>query len=262
MQNRLRRLRGFILDMDGVLYRGHTPLPGAGEFLSHLGDKAVPYILATNNSTQTPQVFAQRLQNMGLSVSPDRILTSAQASAMYLAQKLPSGSPVYALGGPGVKEALVAQGFTLAEDNAQAVVVGMDRDLTYERLKTATLLIRRGAMFIGTNPDVTYPTEEGMVPGAGALLAALEVATGQKPVVIGKPEPTLFRLALERLGTTPQETGCIGDRLETDILGGHRAGLATILILSGVAQREDLVAAPIQPDFVFERLADLDRILF
>lgn len=260
--NLLHRLRGFILDMDGVLYRGHQALPGAKEFLGNLEANQLRYILATNNSTQTPKGFAAKLSSLGLEVSPSRILTSAQAAALFLAQKLPRGAAVYTMGGEGIAQALREQGFILAKDKARAVVAGMDLDLSYERLKTATRLIRQGALFIGTNPDRTYPTEEGLVPGAGAVLAALEAASGISPIIIGKPEPHLFQIALERLGTPPPETGCIGDRLETDILGGKKAGLITILLLSGVARREEIESAPAPPDFVFQSLIELSEALF
>jgi 4-nitrophenyl phosphatase len=221
--------------MDGVLYRGERPLPGAKEFLERLEARGKPYILVTNNSSRTPQEYVAKLRAMGIEVREERILTSALATAEYLSQVLPPGVPIYVIGERGLQQAVSERGFVLAEQGVRAVVAGMDR-----QLKLATLAIRAGALFIGSNPDISFPAEEGIVPGAGAVLAAIEVASGVKPVVMGKPEPGLFTAALGRIGASPQETAIIGDRLETDILGGQRCGLTTILVLTGISQEEDL----------------------
>ena len=165
---------------------------------------------------------------------------------------------MYAIGMDGVREALAKQGFVLSEgDGAAAVVVGIDWNVTYEQLKRASLLIRAGAIFVGTNPDATYPAPEGIIPGNGALLAAIETATGVKPIVVGKPEPILYQQAIQRLGTPPDAIAALGDRLETDILGGIRAGVKTILVMSGVTTPEQLAASEYRPDWVFEDILDL-----
>jgi 4-nitrophenyl phosphatase len=163
---------------------------------------------------------------------------------------------VYAIGEEGLRVALQKKA-TLVEREADFVVVGMDSELTYEKLRVATLLIRSGARFIATNPDRTLPTEEGLVPGNGAALAALEAATGVAPFVVGKPEPAVFDLALDRMGIGKEGVAVIGDRLETDILGGQKAGLATILVLSGATSRPELENSPLKPDFVFENVRQL-----
>ncbi len=257
----LHSIKSLIIDMDGVLYRGRRPLPGAREFLQHLEERETAYILVTNNSTRTPEEYIAVLKEMGIEISPRRILTSALATADYLRNLLPQGARLYPIGEEGLYSALAAQGFQFGERGVGAVVVGMDRQVTYEKLKTATLAIRRGARFVGTNPDKSFPAEEAIVPGTGAILAAIEAATGVQPTVIGKPEPALFQMALQSMGATEEETAVIGDRLETDILGGQRCGLTTILVLTGISQRQDLEASDIKPDYVFQSLTQLVHAL-
>ena len=255
----LRRIHTLLIDMDGVLYRGHERLPGAREFLSTLSHEKVPFILATNNSTLTLAQYVDKLAAMGIEVTRDHILTSGQASALYLSQVVSSTARVYAIGEEGLLSALKEQSFQLTDRDIEYVVVGMDRHLTWDKLRVATLAIRAGATFIGTNPDTTLPTEEGLVPGNGAGLAALEVATGVSPLIIGKPEPTLLTLAMEKLGVARESTAIIGDRLETDILGGKNAGIATILVLSGITQANELAKSTYQPDLVFEDIEHLHQ---
>lgn len=255
----LSSIRNLIIDMDGVLYRGRRPLPGAKEFLHHLEERYTAYILVTNNSTRTPEEYVAVLKEMGIDVVPERILTSALATADYLGNLLPQGARLYLIGEEGLYSALAAQGFEFGKGDIEAVVVGMDRQLTYEKLKTATIAIRQGARFVGANPDKSFPAEEATLPGAGAILAAIVAATDVKPTIIGKPEPTLFQMALQRMGATEKETGVIGDRLETDILGGQRCGLTTILVLTGISQQQDLETSDIKPDYVFQDLIHLDE---
>jgi len=193
---------------------------------------------------------------MGIAVKESDILTSAQATALYLEKVAPPGARVYAIGEEGLRTAL-SEKYVLTAEGADFVVVGMDSKLTYEKLRIATLSIRGGAKFIATNPDKTLPTEEGLIPGNGAILAALEAATGMAPFVVGKPEPAIFDLALAKMGVGKEGAAVIGDRLETDILGGRRAGLITILVLSGATNREGLENSSIKPDFVFEDVKQL-----
>ncbi len=248
----LRAIKSFVIDMDGVLYRGQEPLPGAQDFLNHLQEQGVPFILATNNSTRTPRQYVAKLRAMGIEVTEHHILTSAQAAALYLSQIAPPRAKVYVIGEDGLISAVEEQGFLSADKDVDLVVAGLDSQLTYEKLKIATLAIRAGASFIGTNPDTTLPSEEGLVPGSGAILAALEAATGVPPLIIGKPQPILLRLAMEKLGVTPDCTAIIGDRLETDILGGKEVDLITVLVLTGISDREELETSPFQPDLVFD----------
>ena len=256
----LRSIKNFIIDMDGVLYRGRQPLAGAQEFLNHLRRQGVPFILATNNSTLTPTQYVAKLAAMGVEVVEEHILTSAQATAMYLSQVAPPRAKVHVIGEEGLFSAMKEQGLLIADKGVDFVVVGMDRQLTYDKLKTATLAINAGATFIGSNPDTTLPSEEGLVPGNGATLAALEAATGVSPLIIGKPQPILLRLAMEKLGVTSDCTAIIGDRLETDILGGKEVGLTTILVLTGISDREELETSPFYPDLVFDDIGHFCQV--
>jgi 4-nitrophenyl phosphatase len=249
---KLSSIENLIIDMDGVLYRGRERLPGARAFLAYLVEEEVPFILATNNSTLTPQQYVTKLAAMDIHVTEERILTSGQASALYLAKVASPGTRVYAIGENGLFTALKEQGFQLANEDVRYVVVGMDRKLTWNKLTIAALAIRAGATFIGTNPDTTLPTERGLVPGTGAGLAALEAATEVSPLVIGKPQPTLLELAMRRMGVDRNGTAIVGDRLETDILGGKNASLTTVLVLSGITQPEELEGSAYQPDLVFQ----------
>lgn len=258
----LREISAFIIDMDGVLYRGNTAIPGARDFVSALEETGRKFLLLTNNSSLTPAQYEAKLANMGIKVPKEKIFTSAQATALYLRTIAGAGAKVFLIGMDGIREALLAEGFTLSEDkDVDFVVVGIDFNLSYEKLKRATLAIRAGATFIGTNPDKTLPMEEGLYPGNGAILAALEASTGAKPVIVGKPSPLIFEMALKRLGSFPEETAVVGDRLETDILGAHQAGLKGILVLSGVTDRNSLASAELKPDLVFESVKDLAEAL-
>lgn len=250
--------------MDGVLWRGETPMPGLVAFFSSLRRLGITFVLATNNASRTPEQYLAKLAGMGVQAARDEILTSAQAAALYLSRRSKNGARVFAIGEQGVREALLEQGFSLCglyETEAQFVVVGMDRGLSWDKLASATLNIRAGAAFVGTNPDVTLPTERGLTHGNGAILAALQTATGVAPTIIGKPEPIMYHTALARLGGSPADTAAVGDRLETDILGAKRAGLPSILVLSGVTSREQLDGADVQPDWVFDDIAALTEAL-
>jgi 4-nitrophenyl phosphatase len=256
----LRRIGHLIIDMDGVLYRGSEAIPGTAGFIEFLRERGIGFVLATNNATRTPQQFVDKLAAMGVEVRVGEVLTSSQATAGYLAGIAPPGARVFAVGMDGLWTALREAGFSLVEEGAEFVVVGMDFAVCYERLAQAALQIRAGARFIGTNPDRTFPSERGIVPGAGSLLALLEAATDIKPTVIGKPETAMIEQALARLRAQAVTTAILGDRLETDILAGQRAGLCTWLVLSGVTSRAMLEDSQIQPDLVFDDVADLHAV--
>ena len=264
-------IKSLIIDLDGVLYRGDQAIVGAREFISLLQREGVPFLLLTNNSTRTPGQYVTRLARMGIAIRESDVLTSAQATALYLDRIARPGARVYAIGEEGLRAALEEKyttfpsppcegGSDVVETGADFVVVGMDTGLTYEKLRVATLLIRGGARFIATNPDKTLPTEEGLIPGNGAIIAALKAATGVAPFVVGKPEPAIFDLALARMGVGKEGMAVIGDRLETDILGGQRAGLSTILVLSGATSRQELENSSIKPDLVFEGVGQLHEV--
>ncbi len=254
----LRSLRAFMFDMDGVVYLGNQVFPGSAAFLAGLRRRHVPFIFVTNNSTTPPAQVAERLNQMGITAGVSDVLTSSQVTAAVLAAETPR-CRVFVLGEHGVAAALIEAGLPLTDDyrEAEAVVVGMDRDLTYNRLRDAALAIRRGARFIATNADRTLPDEVGEIPGAGALVAALVAATDVQPVVVGKPEPAIFQHALARLGTAAGQTAFVGDRPETDVVGGQRAGLRTVGVLSGVGTAAAFAALRPPPDWVFADLAAL-----
>jgi 4-nitrophenyl phosphatase len=254
-------LDGLILDMDGVLWRGPEPMPGLTSFFATLERLAMPFVLATNNSTGSAAQYAVRLAQMGVEIPPERIITSASATADYLLEQGEPGAPVYVMGGDGLEAVLRSRGFRLTAEGARFVVVGLDRSITYDRLATAMRLIGEGARFIGTNPDCTFPTPEGLRPGAGTMLAAVSAASGVAPTIVGKPEPPMIQQALRALGTAPERTAMVGDRLDTDILAGKKAGIRTILLLSGVTRREQVDGSEIQPDWILDDIRALGAAL-
>lgn len=250
------RIKGVLFDMDGVIYRNSLALPGARELLGWLEERGTPYACITNNASQLPGQYAARLRAMGILVSPERILTSALVANSYLRGIAPQGTPVYAIGMDGLQSLLFDDGyFAREESEPQYVVVGADFEVTYAKLRTACFAIRKGARFIGTNPDVTFPTEQGLAPGVGAIIAALQAATGVAPFILGKPQPTIFRSGMELLGSAPAETLMVGDSIVTDIPGAAALGMPTAFVLSGVSSADELAASPIQPDAVFDDLA-------
>jgi 4-nitrophenyl phosphatase len=253
--------RAFLLDLDGVVYTGSTPLPGAAAFCAYLLASGRRFQCITNNSTLTAEQFATRLGGMGIPVSPEQVLTSSEATAVRLQQRLAPGARVLAIGEEGLVRALLAHGFRLVERDPEVVVCGLDRRLTYARLTRACFALREGVPLIATNPDLSLPTEEGFFPGNGATLAYLQAATGAQPEVIGKPQATMLQVAMERIGSQPGETAMVGDGLLTDIPAGRRAGVLTVLVLTGVSRRADLATTPAQPDFVFESLPELVEAL-
>jgi 4-nitrophenyl phosphatase len=253
----LTTIRALIVDMDGVLWRGPQPIGDLPAIFSRAGQRGWRIVLATNNATRSAAQYLERLAGLGVSLEPWQIVNSSLAAAHYLQQRHPQGGPVYIIGEEGLVSTLAEHGFYAAEQNVLAVIAGMDRQLTYEKLRCATLLIRSGAPFIGTNPDRSFPTPEGQVPGAGAILAALEAATDVAPVIIGKPAPGLYQVALERLGVPPAHTLVVGDRLETDIAGGQALGCRTALVLSGVTTPAQAQTWTPAPDLLLPDLASL-----
>jgi len=260
MAIQLARIRNLLIDMDGVLYRGQTALPGAAELIAFLEERGLGYLLVTNNATMSQAQFSAKLHKMGIAVPAEAIMTSSLATASYLATLAPAGTKVNVVGEEALVKELEKRGFVIAGRDAQYVVCGLDKTLTFEKLMTATIAIRNGAVFIGTNADKTYPLEKDIIPGAGSILASLIAATDVQPIVIGKPEPAMFQQSLAALNAKAEETAMLGDRPETDILGGHRAGLATILVLTGVSTREGVAQYEVQPDLIVEDLPALIRL--
>lgn len=256
----LHDIKALIIDMDGVLWLENTPLPGLVAFFDFLRRRNIAFVLATNNASKTPGQYVEKLARFGVTVEPDHVLTSPLATAAYLKDELEAGAPVYVVGQEGLQEAMQQAGFTVlpdADQPAAAVVAGVDFTLTYDKLKYATLHIQRGARFVGTNGDLTFPAAEGVLPGAGAILAAIEAATGVKPITIGKPERLMYDIAVAQMGCDQAQTAMLGDRLETDILGGQRAGVKTILVTTGIDNEASIQEKGIQPDAIFAGLEDL-----
>jgi 4-nitrophenyl phosphatase len=254
-------IRALILDMDGVLWRGDEQIGDLPWIFDRINQRGLKFSLVTNNATRTPDQYVQKLRGFGVDVSTDHVINSAQATAHYLLQKFPEGGSVFVIGEEGLVKALAEKNFVPAEEDVKAVVVGLDRTLTYRALSRASMLIREGFPFLATNPDPTLPSPEGLIPGAGSILAALEAATGVKPVVIGKPQPEMYRLAIERMGSSVQETLVVGDRLETDIAGGQALGCPTAVVLTGASSEEEAWAWEPPPDIIASDLTNLVQLL-
>jgi 4-nitrophenyl phosphatase len=254
---RLGEVRALIVDVDGTLFRGPVPLPGLRRFFAFLQAQRISFVVVSNNTTKTTSEYQKRLTDQGVQIQVDQILTAAAATAAFLAGELGAGASLYVIGEPALHEVLGQAGFELLQDAGKAVdavVVGGDSTLTYDKLKYAALLLQRGTRLVGTNPDLLCPTEEGLVPEAGTTLAALQAATGVSPMVIGKPSQPLFDLALRRLGSRRAETAILGDRLDTDIQGGRQAGLRTLLVTTGIDDEGTIGQKGIEPDLVVDSL--------
>lgn len=254
----LATIQAVLFDMDGVLYRGQQVMPGVHTLLAFLEAQGIRYACLTNNASMSPEQYEEKLGAMGIAIPAQLVLTSALVTGHYLRSAYPAGTRVMIVGMRGLHEALFADGYFIEDQTTPELLVqGADFELTYNKLKAATLAIRRGARYIATNPDRTFPAEEGLIPGAGAIMAAIVTATDTQPLVIGKPAPTMFLVAAEMLGVTPAQTLMIGDRLDTDIAGARAAGMCNALVLTGVSRREDLASEAIAPDMVIDGLPDL-----
>lgn len=258
---RVRDAKAWIFDMDGVLYVGTNALPGTNELLDALTLRERQFMMATNNSMATPEAYERKLAAMGMHVPADAVLTSALATRDYLLRTLPPDSGIFVIGMPSLREQLFDgtpfHPVQFGEEDPAALVIGLDINFTYDKLKQGMHALQGGALFIATNADTTLPTENGLVPGAGSIVAALAAASGRKPIVIGKPETPMLEDAMMRMGVSPSETVMIGDRLDTDILAGYRAGTTTVLVLTGVSTRDDLIMADALPDLIVSDLPSL-----
>lgn len=259
----LRRVRGVLFDMDGVIYVGTRPLAGVQQALDYLAATGRQFLFVTNNASKTPEQFVERLAEMDIRIRPEQVLGSAEATACWLAEQVthhgwPRG-PVIVMGQDGLKVALQKNGFELTTDPHAATyaVAGINFKLTYEELANVCLAIRNGARYIGTNSDVTYPSERGPLPGAGSILALITTASGQQPLVIGKPNRGMYEQAMQRLNLTAAETLMVGDRYDTDISGAIPLGLWTAGVLTGISTRIEFEQASPPPDLIANDLPDL-----
>ena len=257
----IKNIEAIIFDMDGVLWRAYQPIGDLGSMFQVLNDNNIKYVFASNNATIHTSTYLEKIQAFGIPVTLDQIFTSGKVTAEVLSERFPSGGNVYIVGENGLQQTLAEKGFTHSEENVLAVVGGLDFDINYSKLDIAARLIRNGAPFIGTNPDLTFPTPDGPSPGAGTVLAAIQAASGFAPDVIGKPQPYMFDQALDYLGTSASRTLVIGDRLETDIACGQNTGCLTAVVLTGVTSRQMAEAWRPAPDLIADDLASIIKMI-
>jgi 4-nitrophenyl phosphatase len=235
-------IKSLIIDMDGVIWRSDAPIGDLAAIFHRIRARGLKFVFATNNSTKTSEQYVARLHEFGVDVEPWQVVTSSQAAAHAMSQTFPPGTKVFMLGEDGLRSAMEEKGFEIVSTQdalqAQAVVMGMDRGVNFQKMAEATLLVRNGARFYATNTDKTFPTPRGQIPGAGAWISVITTATEVLPIVAGKPFPFLMELSLEKLGTRKEETLVVGDRLETDIAAGQGVGCPTALVLSGVSTKQ------------------------
>ena len=256
-------IKALILDMDGVVWKADAPIGDLAATFARIRERGLKFVFATNNGTKTPEEYQQKLAGLGVEIDPSQVITSAMGVAFMLAasRKFPRGTKIFMIGEDGIRVALEEQGYEiLSVENAteaQAVVMGIDRGINFNKIAEATLLVRAGIPFYTTNTDRTFPTPRGEIPGSGAWLSVIITATGVEPIIAGKPFPYLMELSLERLGMRKEETLVVGDRLETDIAAGQSVGCSTALVLSGVSTMEEAKLWKPQPDIVTESLSEL-----
>ncbi|WEG08522.1 HAD-IIA family hydrolase [Microbacterium horticulturae] len=246
----------WLTDMDGVLVHENRPIPGASELLAQWRDRGIPFLVLTNNPIYTRRDLSARLARSGLDVPEDRIWTSALATAQFLKSQMPGGA-AFVIGEAGLTTALHEAGFIMTETQPDYVVVGETRQYSFEAITMAIRFINAGARFIITNPDSTGPTSAGVVPATGSFAALITKATGKEPYVVGKPNPMMFRSAMNQIGAHSENTGMIGDRMDTDVVAGIEAGLHTVLVKTGITDRAEIERYPFRPDEIVDSVADL-----
>ncbi len=252
----LRNKKGFVCDMDGVIYHGDRLLPGARELVAWFKAEGKKFLFLTNSSERSPRELSEKLGRLGIEVESRHFYTSAQATASFLASQRPGGS-AFVIGEAGLTNALYDAGFSMNEVNPDYVVVGETRSYSYEKIERAVMLVENGSKLIGTNPDLTDSMGNGVVPATGSLIAPIELSTGIKAYFLGKPNPLMMRHGRKMLGCTRRQTAIIGDRMETDIIAGIHAGIDTVLVLSGVTAREELNRYAYNPTYILLGVGDI-----
>ena len=250
-------IEALILDMDGVLWRDTDPIGNLPAIFNRIAARGWKVAYVTNNATRSVDQYVQKLASFGVIARADQIINSGLATAQYLQARYPSGGDVYVIGEQGLLDTLESYGFMHSENDPVAVVASLDRQVDYQKLKAASTFIRSGLPFLGTNPDPTLPTPGGYIPGTGAILAALEAATGRLPEIMGKPSPVMYQIALDHLEVKPEQALAVGDQMPTDIAAGVEAGCLTALVLTGVSTRETVHEFDFQPTFITEDLTHL-----
>jgi 4-nitrophenyl phosphatase len=254
----LPEIRGIIADLDGVVYRGNTPVDSAVRSFAAWREAGIPYCFVTNNSTRTTEEVADKLTAMGVAAGPDQIVSSATGTSNFLRRTWPTGGRAFVLGAPSLVHAVQEAGFEIAAERVDCVVVGLDRHLSYQRLDQAVGLVLAGAVLIGTNPDILLPKDNGFEPGAGSILAAIVAATHVKPLIVGKPQPHLIHDAISRLGIDHAQAIMIGDQLETDIAAAQIAGVFAVLVETGVPNP---ASSQVIPDLIVPTLTILEQMM-
>lgn len=247
------KYKGYLIDLDGTMYKGTERIEAASDFVKKLRDNGIPYLFVTNNSSRTPAQVAEKLRGFDIPAEEALVFTTSQATANYIYDKNHAAT-VYVIGEEGIRTALEEKGFRFAEEKADFVVVGIDREISYEKLSVACLAVRNGATFISTNGDIAIPTERGLLPGNGSLTSVISVSTQVKPIFIGKPESIIMEQALKVLGTSKEETLMVGDYYDTDILAGMNAGMDTLLVHTGVTTKELLSGYGRKPTYAIDTL--------
>lgn len=249
----VKNYKGYLIDLDGTMYKGTELIQEAADFVKKLQQLNIPYLYVTNNSSRTPAQVAAKLRDFGIPTEEDQVFTTSQATANYI-YELKNDATVYVIGEEGIRTAISEKGLSFAEENAEFVVMGIDRSINYEKLATACLAVRNGATFISTNGDIALPTERGLLPGNGSITSVVAVSTQTKPTFIGKPESIIMEQAMKVLGTKKEETIMVGDYYDTDILAGINAGIDTLLVHTGVTTKELLKGYDKQPTHVLDSL--------
>ncbi len=252
----IRNKKAFICDMDGVIYHGSRLLDGAREFLGWIRETQKEFLFLTNSSERSPRQLRQKLLDMGLDIAESCFMTSAISTALFISQQTP-GARVYAIGAHGLTEALLEYGCVITDKDPDYVVLGETREYNYEKIEKAIQLVIAGAKLIGTNPDLTGPSESGIVPACKSLMAPIEFATGKQAYFIGKPNPLIMRNSLKKLGCCREDTAIIGDRMDTDIIAGIESEIHTILVLSGITSEQDIKNFPYRPSIILSGVGDI-----
>lgn len=253
----MKSYKGYLIDLDGTMYRGTEVIKEAAEFVKRLISLNIPYLYVTNNSTKTPEQVAEKLNKFQIPAHADEVFTTAMASANYIAEQSPKAN-VYMIGEQGLKSALMEKGLNLEEDSKQVdyVVVGLDQQISYEKLVLACLAIRNGASYVITNGDKALPSERGLLPGNGAIASVISVSTQTDPIVVGKPESIIVDQAIKLLGLSKEDILMVGDNYHTDIMAGINANIDTLLVHTGVTTKEDLLEYSVQPTYTTNSLSD------
>jgi 4-nitrophenyl phosphatase len=256
-----KNIKALILDMDGVLWRGDAPIGDLAAIFRRIKERGLRVVFATNNSIRTPAQYVERLRKFGVDCEDWQVVTSSLAAADLLSRRFAAGTPIFVIGEDGLRQAAQEKGFVLLEveqaPDAQAVLMGIDRDINFQKLAEATLLVRRGVPFYASNPDKTFPTPRGEIPGAGSWFSIVVTASNVEPIVAGKPGPAMMELALQRLNLAPENVLVVGDRIETDIMAGQSVGCPCALVLSGVSTQAEGEAWNPKIDLIAEDLASL-----